>query len=109
MYQQSLRFNLLNPAFTALNACNQLAQTELNHHQDFLRAVLAYQEARRNFGFDYDLSGRPFGPAQLGQFPAFRYAPSPTSLAAIGQAAWPLLLWGLGLTFYAYRRLAYAG
>jgi hypothetical protein len=43
LYQQALRFNLLNPTFTAQHTYNQLAQTELNHHQAFLQAALHYQ------------------------------------------------------------------
>lgn len=109
LYAQTLRFNLLNPAYTALNACNQLAQTELNHHQAFVRAVLDYQQQRRYFSFDYDLSGRPFGRAQLSQFPEFRYRPAPTSLKAVAVSSWPLLLWALGLTAFGYRRLAAVG
>ena len=109
LYQQTRRFNLLNPAFTALNACNQLAQTELPDHQAFVRAVLAYQEARRNFSFDYDLSGKPFGRAQLGQFPKFDYQPAPVLLGAVGRSAWPLLLWAVGLALFGYRRLGRVG
>lgn len=109
LYQQTLRFNLLNPAYTALNAYNQLAQTELNHHQEFVRAVLAYQQQRRYFSFDYDLSGQPFGRAELNQFPEFRYQPAPTSLGTVGRSAWPLLLWTVGLTLFGYRRLAGVG
>jgi ABC-2 type transport system permease protein len=109
LYRQTLRFNLVNPAFTALNACNQLAQTELSDHQHFVRAVLAYQEARRNVAFDYDLSGQPFGQAQLGQFPVFRYQPAPASLGRTWRATWPLLLWALGLGLVGYRRLARIG
>ncbi|RFP64316.1 DUF3526 domain-containing protein [Hymenobacter lapidiphilus] len=106
LYEQTLGFNLLNPAYTALNACNQLAQTELNHHQDFVRAVLAYQQQRRYFSFDYDLSGKPFGRADLNKFPEFDYQSAPTSLGAVGWSAWPLLLWAVGLALFGYRRLA---
>lgn len=105
LYQQTLRFNLLNPAFTALTTCNQLAQTELNDHQAFVRAVLAYQEQRRNFSFDYDLSGQPFGQAELRQFPKFDYRPDPTPLQTVGRTAWPLLLWLVGLGLVGYRWL----
>ncbi len=109
LYRQTLRFNPLNPAFTALTACNQLAQTELPNHQAFVRAVLAYQEQRRNFSFAYDLSGKPFGRAQLGQFPRFDYQPTPIPLGAVGRTAWPLLLWAVGLALFGYRRLGRVG
>jgi len=93
LYRQTLRFNLLNPAFAAQHAYNQLAQTELNHQQAFLQAALQYQEQRRNFGFAYALSGAPFGLAQLGQFPEFTYRLAAVSLADMGRSSWPLLLW----------------
>lgn len=109
LYRQTLRFNPLNPAFTALTACNQLAQTELPDHQAFVRAVLAYQAQRRDFSFAYDLTGRPFGRAQLGQLPRFDYQPIPTPLGAVGRTAWPLLLWAVGLALVGYRRLAAVG
>ena len=105
LYQQALRFNLLNPAFTAQNAFNQLAQTELNHHQDFVQAVLAYQRQRRSFSMGYDLSGQPFGPAQVAQFPTFTYQLVPPTLKTGLRSAWPLLVWSLGLTLFGYRRL----
>ena len=105
LYRQTRHFNLLNPAFTTLTACNQLAQTELPDHQAFVRAVLTYQNARRNFSFAYDLSGRPFGRAQLEAFPRFDYQPAPTPLQTVGRTAWPLLLWLVGLGLVGYRWL----
>lgn len=109
LYRQAQRFNLLNPAFTALSAYNQLAQTELPDHQAFVRAVLAYQEARRTISFGYDLSGQPFGQAQLHEFPIFNYQPAPASLAAVGRTAWPLLLWLVTLGLVGYRWLGRRG
>jgi ABC-2 type transport system permease protein len=103
LYQQALRFNLLNPAFTAQHAYNQLAQTDLNHHQAFFQAALHYQAQRRDFSFAYALSGEPFGLAQVRQFPAFTYQLSAVSWVDIGRSAWPLLLWIAMLALVGYR------
>lgn len=105
LYQQTVRYNLLNPVFAAQNAYNQLAQSELPDHQAFVQAVRAYQRQRRYFSFGYNLSKQPFGPAQLRQFPAFAYRPLPPALGTVGRSAWPLLAWGLALTLLGYRRL----
>jgi len=103
LYRQTLRLNLLNPAFMVQHAYNQLAQTELNHHQAFLQAALRYQAQRRDYGFAYALSGEPFGLPQLRQFPEFRYQPAAVSWADMGRSVWPLLLWVAGLLLAGYR------
>lgn len=103
LYRQALRFNLLNPAFAVQHAYNQLAQTELNHHQAFLQAALRYQAQRRDYGFAYALSGEPFGLPQLRQFPTFGYRPATVSWTAVGRSTWPLLLWIVGLLLAGYR------
>jgi ABC-2 type transport system permease protein len=104
-YEQTLGFNWVNPVYTALNAFNQLAGTEVNHYLAYIQAVKAYQQQRRYFIFNYMLSTKPFRKEQYLQFPEFTFVTTPATLGRIMQVSWPLLLWSAVLLAGGYQRL----
>ncbi len=108
LYRQACRLAPLLPVLATQQAFNRLSQSELPDHLAFVRAVRRYQRQRRYFSYGYDLSGAPFGPAQVRQLPAFRYRPG----VAWVPLAWPgavLAAWALGLAALGYARLGRAG
>ncbi|QCR21620.1 DUF3526 domain-containing protein [Pontibacter sp. SGAir0037] len=104
-YERTLDFNMINPAYTVLHVLNQVAQTELNHYQHYMKAALEYQQARRYYIFDYLLAGRTFGADDYKGFPQFELQLPSYGLSQAFRSLLPLfflvlLFAGAGYLFY---------
>lgn len=70
--QQRLEvFNYINPAYTAQQAFNQIAATELYAFVDYRKAAAAYQKLRSEAIHELRLSARPFTIADFKSYPVF--------------------------------------
>lgn len=93
--QAQLNYRLLNPAYCAQYAFNQLAGSETDQFIEFRKAAAAYHLQRTAHLGVLRISGKPFTIEEIKGYPIFRQPGSAVNVKRIAQLAWPLLLLSL--------------
>jgi ABC-2 type transport system permease protein len=89
--QNQLSYRLLNPAYCAQYAFNQLAGTEADQFIGFKKAAAAYHKQRVAFLGRLRISETPFTITVLKSYPVFRQPENPVSVERLMKLVWPLL------------------
>ncbi|MFT3750200.1 MAG: ABC transporter permease subunit [Agriterribacter sp.] len=88
---EQLKYRLLNPAYTAQYALNQLAGTETDQFIQFRKSAAAYHRQRAAYLSNLRMSGEPFTIEKLQGYPVFKQPGVSLTSRQVLQSMYPLV------------------
>ncbi|MFT3948181.1 MAG: ABC transporter permease subunit [Agriterribacter sp.] len=89
---QQLTYRLLNPAYTAQYALNQLAGTETDKFIQFRKSAAAYHRQRAGYLAALRIPAKPFTMQELKGYPVFKQPALSPTFRQVPELAYPLVI-----------------